>query len=70
MQRVEMKLLIVLVALLLSSCSTVDVGHFFLAEVTNSDIDCSASSCIKIKNSCAIANSNSPELSIKCFATI
>ncbi|WP_157673912.1 hypothetical protein [Cognaticolwellia beringensis] len=55
-----MKLLIILAALLLSSCSTRDVGHFFLEDVTNSNIGYNAASCNQIKNSCEIANINNP----------
>lgn len=56
-----MKLLIILVTLLLTSCSAKDVGHFFLEEVTNSNTGQSAAACNQIKNSCEIANINNPD---------
>mgnify|MGYP000364860000 CR=1 FL=1 len=56
-----MRLIIILLTLLLSSCTASDIAHHLLEDVTNSDIGRSAASCNQIKNSCSITNQNDPK---------
>ncbi len=56
-----MRILIISVTLLLSSCSASNIANHILEDVTNSDIGRSAASCNQIKNSCSATNQNNPD---------